>query len=839
MPNFHRSSSIYLIAFSHLDLFWAGTREECLSRGNLIIRRALDLLDAYPEFKFMIETTNFIDSFLDCFPEEKERIGTLAAAGRLELIPMRAGIYSHFPSGETTIRNLLYGMELCRTIPGVTPKIMSISDIPGAIPQLPQIVAKAGLDGVVVSRGFPPGIRHFRWRAPDGSAVRAYCPLHYDTFVNLFRRAGHEDFAPDQCECALADRTGEENLPEMMHYGTDIFAFDSAILESIRRWNREGRRPLKFSTFREFFSLPAGDAPELQGEAPSAWPNLESSWPDIWPQDLNCEEALHLAEYFQGLNLAAGFRHDPEALKRAWLLLLDSMDHNQNGIGGDAADADKLELKTTARAVARDLVRRLSRRLTARVTVPHKFAFPIVVFNPLSWKRSELVTGRTALYGDTLRNLLTEKDEFRMIDQAGNEIPCRVVCRRHHSGDTAEVEFLAEDVPALGCKVWYLEPGVRRRFPGDHLVAFDRDVDRTETPRRNAGCDRFENRFFRLEIDRVTGDVRVYDKTGARTLFRNMAVVGVEERRGAYIENMTPSGRVFPAQLRNVELLQDDALALRVVVSGSVYGCNFQQILTLPAHAPEIGIENIIDWNGENGWVRIEQLFPFPEEEEAVIRYGSPFGQVKFPETVFSPAAPPPPCDAFRLSRLWVDVGGRNCGVTIGSDHREWEFEGNTLRAYMVRGIGWCTGAMQVLDDGTFRSSGRPPAGQYRFRYRLRPHAAAAGPELRCGWNLNFPPYCVAATDTTRRSARPGLELPAMPDTSGSTVVVSAVKPAENGKDIVFRCFESMGKSAALTLPKDENSRWFEADLLEEHRIPAGTEIGFKPFEIKTLICSR
>ena len=28
---------IYVIPFSHLDLFWAGTREECLARGNRII----------------------------------------------------------------------------------------------------------------------------------------------------------------------------------------------------------------------------------------------------------------------------------------------------------------------------------------------------------------------------------------------------------------------------------------------------------------------------------------------------------------------------------------------------------------------------------------------------------------------------------------------------------------------------------------------------------------------------------------------------------------------------------------------------------------------------------
>ena len=34
---------VFVIPFSHLDLFWAGTREECLARGNRIIGKALQI----------------------------------------------------------------------------------------------------------------------------------------------------------------------------------------------------------------------------------------------------------------------------------------------------------------------------------------------------------------------------------------------------------------------------------------------------------------------------------------------------------------------------------------------------------------------------------------------------------------------------------------------------------------------------------------------------------------------------------------------------------------------------------------------------------------------------
>ncbi len=830
---------IYLVAFCHLDLFWAGTREECLSRGNLIIRRALDLIEDYPEFNFMIETVNFIEHYLECFPEERERIVRHAADGRLEFIPMRSGIYSHLPAGETTIRNLLYGTEFCENQLGISPKIMSISDIPGAVSQLPQIVKKSGMDMIVVSRGFPKGVRHFKWDGLDGTNVKAYCPYHYDTFVNIFTRAGFNDFDQKETEKKLEELIGQIEVPEMMHYGTDLFAFNARILDNIRTWNQSGKRPLKFSTFKKFFDMTTGDVPTLHGEAPDLWPNLDSSWPDLWPLDLGCERELHLAEYFKSMNILAGNKPADDSLKEAWNLLLDSMDHNQNGIGGDKADEDKLDLKLCSRHIAQNLTKKLSWKLVSQTTVPHQFAFPIVIFNELSWTRSGLVSARTALYGETMRGLLRTDESFRLISQDGKEVPFKTVCRRQNQADTIEIEFFADKVPALGGKVWFLEPGERKTFPVNNIAKFDQDIDHFENPRRNMEHDYFENDHFTLKIDRVTGTIDVHDKVYNKPLFDKMAIIGVEERRAAYIDNMTPSGRVFPAQLKDVRLLDNNAVFMRVEVTGKIYDRKFTQIITLPANAHEIEIDNTIDWFEESGWVRIEQTFPFADDNEAEIRYGSPFGQERFPETVFTPDIPEAPCDTIRMVRLWADIGNKDYGVTIGADHREWEFDSNMLYAYMVRGIGWCTGAVEINDDQTFSAPSRPPAGKYNFKYKVCPHAATAGPAVHCGWELNFPLKYVAASDTTRQSNTPGLELPAMPDCTNSSVVISSVKPAENTADgVIFRAFESSGTCSTLGLPSYSNRNWVEVNMLEKTTSKQlKNEVKFAPFEIKTLLC--
>ncbi|MBO4632137.1 MAG: hypothetical protein J5858_09465, partial [Lentisphaeria bacterium] len=79
----------------------------------------------------------------------------------------------------------------------------------------------------------------------------------------------------------------------------------------------------------------------------------------------------------------------------------------------------------------------------------------------------------------------------------------------------------------------------------------------------------------------------------------------------------------------------------------------------------------------------------------------------------------------------------------------------------------------------------------------------------------------------------PGLELPVLPDTTGTSVIGGNVKPSEDGSGIVVRLFESEGKPAELSLP---GKGWQETDMLERNPVPVSGPLHFKPFEIKTLL---
>lgn len=842
------SKRIFIVPFSHLDLFWAGTRSECLSRGITIIKTALNVLERHPEYRFMIEATNFLEHFFNTFPDEKPRVRRLVESGHLEVIPMRAITLTQLPAGETLVRNLLYGREFCLRELGRSARTASLSDIPGVTPQMPQIAARAGLDALFLSHGCPPHTDHIIYEALDGTRIKSYAPNHYAKCGSLL--AGGADYE------AMLVREKDFNAnfaavdyATVCQWGQDLCVIGEKVVENIQRWNQEGHARLEFCTLSEFFKTHFPDNPrKIAGEIPCLWPNIESTWPDIWPLDLPCEQALFNAEFFEVLS---GDASHHQMLRTAWDWLLDGMDHNQNGIGGDEADRDKRELKVTARLAAEQETKRMAWALASKVTAPRPGACPIVLFNPLSWRRSERVHARTALYGpgNARRADMHENyARFRLIDASGREVPFRTIIHRAMVADTIEVEFLAEDVPAFGAQVYYLEP-VKRTTNASPFTVDDGGVRDRINPQCYAGVSSVENAVLRLEIDRVTGEFTLVDKRSGRTVLKRAGILALEEKRGDYICNMDLTGRVIPAVLEKLELIDHAPVAYRVRLTGSIYGQHYVQTLTLDAISPTLEIENEIVWSG-GGYVRFEQAFPFDSKEAAQTLYGVPFGSVKFPDTIYSgdlsfadlvtPERGENPDDAITRIRLvskWIAIKDSTCALTIGTTNRMWELDGNTVRNCMFRSIGNTSGGYVMREDGTREGVSRPPVGTYTFRYKLSVQNADLPLDGHCGWELNAPliPVGVGRCEV---NAPAGLKLPIMPDSTGTTIIVCNVKPAlADPETAVFRCFETVGREQTLSLPDVPGKVWLEANLMEEESSPVqGGKITLRPFEIKTLI---
>ena len=81
------NQDVYVIPFSHLDLFWAGTREECLSRGNRITSKAVRIALQHPEFRFLLEDDVFVENYRQTRlgTPELEAFQRLVKEGRIEI----------------------------------------------------------------------------------------------------------------------------------------------------------------------------------------------------------------------------------------------------------------------------------------------------------------------------------------------------------------------------------------------------------------------------------------------------------------------------------------------------------------------------------------------------------------------------------------------------------------------------------------------------------------------------------------------------------------------------------------------------------------------------------
>jgi alpha-mannosidase len=848
--------TVWVVPFSHLDLFWTGTREECLSRGNHIIARALDLLEKHEDFRFLIETLNFLDHYLDCYPDDRERSKKLATAGRLELGSLWAGIYLNLPGGETLARNALFAKRYARNQFDCNPQAAHFGDLPGYTPQYPQIAKCAGISQILMSRGGPADTPLFDWEALNGDTIRSYYvnPGYAAFAMHANWHNDYSDMASGKLESMLLAKIEGKSHASLIHWGSDLYAPNENIIHNVRRWNREKPIRLRFSSLNEYFTEVAKieGIPTLKGELPSAWPNIESSWPDIWPEDMLCEAALHMAEFLSVYCLLQGWGDYPQTqLEDAWKALLDGMDHNQNGQGGEKADQDKLQLKRFSRYTAERIRDKMAWRLASRVPLPAENMFPVVVFNSMSWRRNGIVMGRGAVFGDVRSCDIAHFDAgLKLVDPTGKTVPYVPLSRHEGLSVTMDMAFHAADLPATGYQTYYLVPGKNPLHETRCCdITLDSQADRDpaatcfysiersvpQGPRRSQGLNRYENRFFRLEIDTITGAIDLFDKQHDRVLFDNLSLAAVEERRGNYISDMTPSGRTFPAAIDSIETIDNNALWCRIRIGGSIRDLPFTQTVTLFRDCPEIELENEIDWKRPLP-IRIQQLFSYPESE-ADIRYGVPFGYVAYPETMSGAATDQwdeikeEDRNRLRLCRHWVDIGEATKGVTIGSDHRMWEFEKGLARSYMIRGTGYCFGVKR-MPDGELENIARPPAGKYRFRYLIRPRQSslAQSSSYRAGWELNHPTFCVAVCGANGKPTLPPRD--GILDLSATSLVVTALKKAETGSGIVVRGFEATGRKSAITIPPIQTRQPVETDILEQNSTPATPDL--KPFEIKT-----
>jgi hypothetical protein len=173
-----------------------------------VVTDVLDVLEADAAFTgFHLDgQTALVDDHLAVVAGDEPRIRALLAAGRLTVGPWAVLADSFLPSGETLARNLERGLARSAEL-GAVLAVGWLPDSFGHAAQLPQLLARAGIDHAVVWRGVPAAVgatsTAFRWRAPDGTTVRA------EVLVGGYDVGGHLPVDPVELVARIADHVGD------------------------------------------------------------------------------------------------------------------------------------------------------------------------------------------------------------------------------------------------------------------------------------------------------------------------------------------------------------------------------------------------------------------------------------------------------------------------------------------------------------------------------------------------------------------------------------------------------------------------------------------------------
>ena len=171
-----------IIGHSHLDTAWLWPLDETVRKAARTFASVLNLMDQYPEFKFLQSSALHADMMRREYPDVYARMKRMVRDGRWE---HNGGMWVEsdtiLPAGECLVRQLLVGRNASLDMFGTTSDTLWLPDVFGYSGALPQIMRKCGVEffctqklGWSDTTRFP--YQSFVWRGIDGSTVIAHQP---------------------------------------------------------------------------------------------------------------------------------------------------------------------------------------------------------------------------------------------------------------------------------------------------------------------------------------------------------------------------------------------------------------------------------------------------------------------------------------------------------------------------------------------------------------------------------------------------------------------------------------------------------------------------------------
>ncbi len=791
-----KEKKLHMIGNAHIDPVWLWQWQEGFHEVKATFRSALDRMQEYDDFIFVASSAAFYGWVEQSDPAMFAEIRQRVQEGRWRIV---GGWWvepdCNIPGGESFARHALISQRYFKEKFGVTAKVGYAVDSFGHNGMLPQLLRKGGMPYYTFMRPMPfekglPGSL-FWWESDDGSRVLALrLPFEY---LSWGKEVDHH-----VRRCAGEIRDPLDEFVCFYGVGNHGGGPTRANIESIHRLNQDPELPtLQMSGLEEFF-----EAAERKGWAlPVVHTDLQHHSSGCYAAHSGIKRLNRLAENrlmaAEKWSLAAAWSAGqpyPNTLTRAWKSLLFNQFHDiMAGTSLEAAYDDARDVHGEALTITSRALNLALQAFAWRVRIdPAEGMRPLVVFNPLTWPveaNIEIESNRWA-------------PEAVLLDDQDRVIPHQAVQSTTSTG-RVRLCFNAS-LPALGFRTYRLFPALPQGLPAPEPFA---QVSASDTV--------LENEFLRLEFDPTTGCIAsLLDKRAGVQVFSGAAArpVVIDDPTDTWSHNVFKFDKALgdfkPTSVR----LAEHGPAKSVIRVTSEWGASrlVQDFAMFPGQA-RIEVSAVLDWREQLKMLKLR----FPVNVKFMrVTHEIPYGSIeRFAN------GEEEPCQA------WVDVSGTSRDREVGYGFSLLN-DGKYSVDVNVRDIG-----MTILRSPAYANhmpSVLQPGGLYAyidngiqtFRYTLLPHPGSweqAGSPRRAT-ELNQPPSALFAT------FHPQGDLPlstSFIQVEPANVLVSVLKQAEDGPDLILRAYETDKSRAHAVINLPAWNRQIETD--------------FGPCEIKTL----
>ncbi len=777
------------------------------------LRKGPHLVESDPAFKYDGELAIWLHDYLQHHPDETEELRKRIRERRVQWGAGYTQPYTSLVTGEQLARLMYLGRRWYKKEFGADTTLWYNTDVPGMTAQMPQVLAKAGVDNAYMSRSWNiEGVRtdFLNWSAPDGSSVFCFMMNHYADYIDW--RPGTPRIAndPERMTKWITEQETEYRERKIPPVLPHLISKDCVAPQDLRKlmddWNRHaadnGLPSMEYDSISDMMdrvkSAPGADFKTLAGEWPNKW--IYEGAPANYKMFTDQRAASRLlcaAEAFgafRALIEGAWDNYPTEKLFEGW----KAVNLACHGMAPDKCVDNFLRKYAGARASGQEMLDAALTAIGARVkTTDERGMTPVVVFNNLSWERTDLV--RMPLPGDWAG--------CRVLGGDNEEVPCQVA--------DSEVVFLATAIPSLGYSTFYL-----------------REAARTPPLPDRPWNQPFENEFFRVTPGKQ-GIVSIFDRELKRELLKtdkfemaqwlDFAYKGQGagehvhirlpdeaplEKLGVFNTTWTcnESGPLFTSfRSREVQTARGKVsfeLKLyhplkRIDLACTMRDCDEQEARQMRLAFPLNADFEHVAYEAPFGKVEVgkddvqrQLAFQVKRTKEEIQAYeslrGTDLEKWKRLRRSFYAKTPVRP----REIQNWIHAGDGEAGITIASSVIAWDYldaSAQPVTYPVLQPVLLCS----AYSCSRWKHCWTQP-GDHTFTFSTFSHAGDWRNGYRRGVAANNPLIPVVV------KANPAGTLPPFKsflDCSADNIIVTAVKKAEDSENVVVRFYEAEGEA--------------------------------------------